>query len=124
MSEFGFQEGEIDGYFVMTRNSFDDHRGSFSRLYSRTIFKDNMDFAGIEHVNLSINPAKHTLRGFHYSLSDAGEKRFFIVLPDLFSMLPLMCERIQQRTARKKSLNFHQMTNYQLWFLLDVLTLG
>lgn len=77
MSEFRFQEGEIDGYFVMTRNSFDDHRGSFSRLYSRTIFRDNIDFAGIEHVNLSINPAKHTLRGFHYSLTDAGEKKIF-----------------------------------------------
>ena len=77
MSEFRFQEGEINGFFVMKRNSFDDHRGSFSRLYSRTIFGQNTDFAGIEHVNLSINPTKYTLRGFHYSLTDASETKIF-----------------------------------------------
>ena len=77
MSEFEFKEGEIDGYLIVEGTSFDDHRGSFSRLYSRSIFSNNSSFTGIEHINLSVNPAKHTLRGFHYSLTDAEEIKVF-----------------------------------------------
>lgn len=103
MSEFNFKEGEIDGLFVMTRNSFDDHRGSFSRLYSRTIFSDNTEFAGIEHVNLSINPIKYTLRGFHYSLTDADEiKIFHCITGSIFNVT--VDVRKNSRTYGKKKI--------------------
>lgn len=77
MSEFQFKEGDIDGYLIVKGSSFNDHRGSFSRLYSRSIFTQNSSFAGIEHINLSVNPARHTLRGFHYSLANAEEIKVF-----------------------------------------------
>ncbi len=70
---FEFKEGEIEGYFIVDGTSFDDHRGSFSRLYSRSIFSDQTKFKGIEHINLSVNPEKYTLRGFHYSNIDVQE---------------------------------------------------
>ena len=74
---FKFEEGEIEGYIKVEGTSFDDHRGSFSRLYSRSVFSDKTMFKGIEHINLSINPEKYTLRGFHYSLIDVGEIKVF-----------------------------------------------
>jgi dTDP-4-dehydrorhamnose 3,5-epimerase len=77
MSEFQFKEGEIEGYLILEGTSFDDHRGSFSRLYSRSLFSANSSFKGIEHVNLSVNPEKYTLRGFHYSLVEAEEIKVF-----------------------------------------------
>ena len=77
MSEFQFEEGEIEGYLMVEGTSFNDHRGSFSRLYSRSIFGDNSSFKGIEHINLSVNPEKYTLRGFHYSLVEVDEVKIF-----------------------------------------------
>lgn len=77
MSEFQFQEGEIEGYLIVDGTSFDDHRGSFSRLYSKSIFSENSRFKEIEHINLSVNPEKHTLRGFHYSLIEVEEIKVF-----------------------------------------------
>ena len=77
MDEFQFKEGEIDGYLIVEGPSFNDHRGSFSRLYSRSIFSKESSFAGIEHINLSVNPEKHTLRGFHYSLVEVEEVKIF-----------------------------------------------
>lgn len=77
MSEFLFEEGEIDGFLTVTGTSFKDHRGSFSRLYSRSVFNQSSSFVSVEHINLSVNPARHTLRGFHYSLTDANEVKIF-----------------------------------------------
>ncbi len=77
MSTFQFEEGEIDGFVIVKGNSFDDHRGSFTRLYSRSVFEQNSDFVKVEHINLSVNPERHTLRGFHYSLTDANEIKIF-----------------------------------------------
>jgi len=77
MSKFSFEEGAIKGFFTLSRELFEDHRGSFSRLYSRSYFSDNSKFPGIENVNLSVNPQKYTLRGFHYSEIDANETKIF-----------------------------------------------
>jgi len=77
VSKFNFEEGAISGFFTLSRDSFEDHRGSFSRLYSRPNFFDNSNFLGIENVNLSVNPKKYTLRGFHYSEIDANETKIF-----------------------------------------------
>lgn len=70
-----FWESEISGVFEISATPHKDERGSFARVYCPEEFEQ----AGIKfkstQINLSTNPAKHTLRGLHFQLPPYSEAK-------------------------------------------------
>lgn len=73
----------IHGLEIVDLSPFRDLRGSFTRIFQQDFFRD--DFR-IRNVNLSHNPRKGTLRGFHYSVGpDAEDKIFHCMSGSIFN---------------------------------------
>lgn len=70
-----FKELGIKGVFLLTPNIFKDSRGYFNRSYCKEEFKKNGLECNIEQCNISENPGKGTLRGFHYQISPYEETK-------------------------------------------------
>ena len=68
-----FEELSLSGAYLIHFDPFQDHRGSFSRIFCQEAFKRE----GLEHhfsqVNISFNKSKNTLRGLHFQISPYEE---------------------------------------------------
>lgn len=66
-------EQKIPGLFLVEHDIFSDKRGVFRRSFCRTTLqKVGITFEAVQG-NISENPNKHTLRGFHYQLPPHSE---------------------------------------------------
>ena len=63
---------------TFTLPTFTDERGRFRRTFCTSILADQSQ--RIEQTNISINPVKNTLRGFHFEKSFVKEAKFITLL--------------------------------------------
>lgn len=88
-------QGRIEGLEVHKGSTFQDTRGSFSRLYDSDWFA-NPEQSPIQ-VNISRNTHTHTLRGMHFQLSGKPEHKVLTLLSgDVF--LAIVDLRIESNT--------------------------
>ena len=104
-----FEEQSIKGLHLIKYDFFRDNRGSFSKFYSDEIFKKkNINF-NIKQVNLSINPKKSTLRGFHYQNNKNSEFKILQCLSG--SIYNVVLDVRKNSPTYKKWISF-KLTNY------------
>ena len=70
-----FKELFVNDVFLITPDLFKDSRGIFNRSFCKEEFKKNGLENNIEQGNVSENPTKGTLRGFHYQLKPYEESK-------------------------------------------------
>jgi dTDP-4-dehydrorhamnose 3,5-epimerase len=70
----------IDGVFVLDRNLYFDHRGSFSRLLCEDEMMELDLNAAIAQINISKTDEIGTIRGMHYQEGLAAEDKYVICL--------------------------------------------
>lgn len=68
----------IEGLQILTGATFEDSRGSFSRLYD-SAWLANLDLKP-KQVNISRNAHPQTLRGMHYQISGEPEHKIMTLL--------------------------------------------
>ena len=70
-----FIKKNIKGLFLLKFEKHKDNRGIFFRNYCLNEFKKQKINFLIKQTNISINPKKNTLRGFHYQKSPSKESK-------------------------------------------------
>tara|TARA_A100001388_G_scaffold35866_1_gene22893 strand:- start:1727 stop:2269 length:543 start_codon:yes stop_codon:yes gene_type:complete len=70
-----FIELNLKGVYVITPDIFSDSRGKFHRSFCKNEFKENEIDNSFEQGNVSENPQKGTLRGFHYQIDPYQESK-------------------------------------------------
>ena len=70
-----FIELNLEGVYVITPDIFSDSRGKFHRSFCKNEFKENEIDNSFEQGNVSENPQKGTLRGFHYQIDPYQESK-------------------------------------------------
>lgn len=70
-----YRELDIKGAYLIKSDVFEDERGVFRRTYCVDSNTNAGIETGISQGNLSINPNKATLRGFHYQEDPYGEAK-------------------------------------------------
>jgi len=68
-------ETRINGVYIITRKTFTDNRGGFSRLLDVAILREAGLCADFVQANLSQCAKKGTLRGLHSQTGDAAEDK-------------------------------------------------
>lgn len=80
MSRLVIEElNQPSGLFNVTRDDFHDHRGKFSKLYTRNQFSSSCDFS-LQEVSLSHTKARGTVRGIHFQLEPKTEAKYICCL--------------------------------------------
>ena len=70
-----FKELNLNGVYLISPTIFSDSRGKFHRSFCKNEFKENgLDYS-FEQGNISQNPQKGTLRGFHYQIKPYQESK-------------------------------------------------
>ena len=77
---FQIIETLLDGVFVLDRNLYFDHRGSFSRLLCEDEMMELNLNASITQINISKTDEIGTIRGMHYQEGLAAEDKYVICL--------------------------------------------
>ena len=70
-----FIETELQDAYIIEREPFVDHRGSFSRTFCAKEFEQHGLATNMVQTNLSITKKKHTIRGIHYQIEGAEEDK-------------------------------------------------
>ena len=70
-----FRELAIKDAYLITPDIHSDKRGNFNRSFCQKEFKKNGIEKDIAQGNISENPSKHTLRGFHYQVKPHEESK-------------------------------------------------
>ncbi len=70
-----FTELALSGVWLVEPAPFRDERGALLRHYCQREFKDGGLNETVCQTNLSQNPRRHTLRGFHYQLKPFEEAK-------------------------------------------------
>ncbi len=70
-----FYEQDIKGVWLIEAEPVTDARGSFRRHFCQKEYEDNGLQSKIVQTNISENPQKHTLRGFHYQVRPFEENK-------------------------------------------------
>ena len=69
----------IGGLYLVETDSHADDRGVFRRSYCQHEFaRHNVEFE-VCQSNISLNPKRHTLRGFHYQTEPTREKKLISI---------------------------------------------
>ncbi len=68
-----FIKQKIKGVYLIKPEPFKDSRGVFRRHFCKKEFSKNKIDSKVEQSNVSENPFKGTLRGFHYQLYPCSE---------------------------------------------------
>lgn len=96
-----FVELKINGQFLIAPKLFKDERGIFRRSYcTRILKKEGINFKA-KQGNISENPLKGTLRGFHYQ-NDRRDSKILTCVTGKFLNVTV--------DLRKKSSTFLQIT--------------
>jgi len=108
------REAALSGVFVVEAEAADDERGSFVRLFDRQEFLAHGLAAHVDHVAVSSNRVKGTLRGLHYQAEPHGQAKLircsagaiYDVLVDVRAGSPtyLRCLSFELRAADRISL--------------------
>lgn len=69
------EEIALKGAFLIKLDTYDDHRGFFTRAYCKKEFAVAGINFDIVQGNLSFSEKKHTMRGLHYQTGTSGEKK-------------------------------------------------
>jgi dTDP-4-dehydrorhamnose 3,5-epimerase len=70
-----FHDTALGGAFLIELQPHSDERGQFARAWCREEFARQGIDIGIAQANVSINPAKGTLRGLHWQAAPHGEAK-------------------------------------------------
>tara|TARA_Y100000589_G_scaffold328939_1_gene374187 strand:+ start:82 stop:621 length:540 start_codon:yes stop_codon:yes gene_type:complete len=70
-----FIELDIKDAYLITPDIYSDNRGNFNRSFCQREFKKKGLDNNISQGNISENPMKYTLRGFHYQLKPYEESK-------------------------------------------------
>ena len=70
-----FIELDLKGVYLISPDIFSDSRGKFHRSFCKNEFKENGIDNSFEQGNISENPQKGTLRGFHYQIQPYQESK-------------------------------------------------
>ena len=70
-----FYEQEIKGVWLLEAEPVKDARGAFRRHFCQKEYEKYGLQANIAQTNISENPKKHTLRGFHYQVKPFEEDK-------------------------------------------------
>ena len=70
-----FKELSLKGVYLISPEIFVDSRGKFNRSFCKEEFKNNGLDPSFEQGNISENPLKGTLRGFHYQVKPYQESK-------------------------------------------------
>ena len=70
----------IEGLFLVESERHVDDRGSFYRGFCKREFRDHGVEFEVCQSNVSTNPTRHTLRGFHYQRPPSVEKKIIHVV--------------------------------------------
>ena len=70
-----FTELAIKNAYLITPNIYSDNRGNFNRSFCQKEFKANGLENDVAQGNISENPNKYTLRGFHYQTKPHEEAK-------------------------------------------------
>ena len=68
-----FKKKKINGVFVIKHDLIKDIRGTFKRSFCKNILKKYK--FDVKQGNISENPRKYTLRGFHYQKLPSKESK-------------------------------------------------
>ena len=70
-----FQELSIPGLWLITPELIRDHRGFFRRSFCEDSFRAHGLCPASPQGNISVNPTRGTLRGFHFQSAPHGEAK-------------------------------------------------
>ena len=68
-------ERPFPGAALMMSQTHRDERGSFARLFDRTLFENEGWDTVLDHSAESFNPLAHTLRGLHFQSPPYEEQK-------------------------------------------------
>ncbi len=68
-----FKSLPLQGAYVIEPNSYEDHRGKFSRIFCQEEFKKISHYKPIVQINHSTTTKVGTVRGMHYQKSPKAE---------------------------------------------------
>lgn len=60
------KKNKIESSYLISLNSFEDERGSFTRLFDKKVFKKLNVPNQVVQTNFSVSKKRGTIRGFHY----------------------------------------------------------
>ena len=60
------KKNKIASSYLITLNSFEDERGSFTRLFDKKVFRELKVSNQVVQTNFSVSKKKGTIRGFHF----------------------------------------------------------
>ena len=70
-----FRELEIQGVYIIEPEPVTDARGLFRRHFCARELAERNLVTDVRQCNVSENPKRHTLRGFHYQIAPHGERK-------------------------------------------------
>ncbi len=70
-----FTELNLKGVYLISPDIFSDFRGKFHRSFCKDEFREHGIDNSFEQGNISENPQKGTLRGFHYQIDPYQESK-------------------------------------------------
>jgi dTDP-4-dehydrorhamnose 3,5-epimerase len=70
-----FEKTKLDGVYIVTREAFEDERGTFARAFCKREFEAAGLCGDIAQVNFSTNRLKGTLRGLHTQTGEFAEDK-------------------------------------------------
>ncbi|MDC1060489.1 dTDP-4-dehydrorhamnose 3,5-epimerase family protein [Alphaproteobacteria bacterium] len=108
------EDKTISGLYLIKYNIFRDNRGVFSKFYSNELFKKNNINFQIKQVNLSVNPKKYTLRGFHYQRNKNSEYKIIQCLSGSIYNVVLDIRKNSPTYKKWKSFKLTNSKNFSL----------
>jgi dTDP-4-dehydrorhamnose 3,5-epimerase len=70
-----FEKTKLDGVYIVTREAFEDERGTFARAFCKREFEAAGLCGDIAQVSMSTNKLKGTLRGLHSLSIELAENK-------------------------------------------------
>jgi dTDP-4-dehydrorhamnose 3,5-epimerase len=113
-----FLKQEIEGVWLIEAEPTIDTRGVFRRHYCQEEYYNNGLQFRIAQTNISQNPKKHTLRGFHYQVKPFEENKIlaclqgflYVVIVDLRSDSNTFLKYISIELSSRENLSLHVPT--------------
>ena len=70
-----FVESDIEGVLKVDTSTYKDQRGMLRRLFCKRSLSEIGVNIDVKQGNLSVNPERYTLRGFHYQIEPTRESK-------------------------------------------------
>lgn len=109
-----FKKLEFEGAYLIKFNPHNDNRGSFFRNFCKKEINKITKF-NLVQANLSINPIKGTLRGFHYQNKKFSEPKFFFPIIGSIYNVFIDLRKNSKTFLKYKGLNIESKNNEAIY---------